>query len=261
MKNKNYDEFVEKFKSKKTTDDCYTPENIYNAVASWVAKEYELFKNDFVRPFYPGGDYKSFDYAGKIVVDNPPFSIMSEIIKFYVTNNIKFFLFAPTLTSFNGGLPLCTVLSIGLDVIYENGAKVNTSFATNLEPFDIRIRTAPELYQIVDAENKKNMRLKTKQLPKYKYPINVITAAQIGKYSKHGIELIIPRNKSERIHSLNSQKAFKKVIYGSGYIIADDVALQVKRAEERVEENIHTIQWELDPKELEIIKRLNNNEK
>lgn len=260
MKNKNYDEFVEKFKPKKTTDDCYTPENIYNAVASWVAKEYELFKNDFVRPFYPGGDYKNFDYTGKIVVDNPPFSIMSEIVHFYIANNIKFFLFAPTLTSFNLGLPHCTILSIGLGVIYENGAKVNTSFVTNLEPFNIRIRTVPELYQIIDAENKKNIQLKHKQLPKYKYPINVITAAQIGKYSKYGIELVIPRNKSEHIRSLNSQKAFKKAIYGSGYIIADDVALQVKRAEEKsLEKNIHTIQWELDSRELEIIKRLNNN--
>lgn len=28
-----YDAFVEKFKPKKTTDDCYTPANVYDAVA------------------------------------------------------------------------------------------------------------------------------------------------------------------------------------------------------------------------------------
>lgn len=34
-----YEAFVEKFKPKLTTDDCYTPDNIYEAVASWVAEE------------------------------------------------------------------------------------------------------------------------------------------------------------------------------------------------------------------------------
>ncbi len=36
MKNVNYEEFVEKFKPKKTTDDCYTPPIIYDAVLNWV---------------------------------------------------------------------------------------------------------------------------------------------------------------------------------------------------------------------------------
>lgn len=27
-----YDEFVDKFKAKKTTDDCYTPPEVYNAI-------------------------------------------------------------------------------------------------------------------------------------------------------------------------------------------------------------------------------------
>ena len=30
-----YSAFVDKFTPKKTTDDCYTPENIYEAVAEW----------------------------------------------------------------------------------------------------------------------------------------------------------------------------------------------------------------------------------
>ena len=37
-----YDEFVNKFKPKKTTDDCYTPELVYNAVRDWVIEEYCL---------------------------------------------------------------------------------------------------------------------------------------------------------------------------------------------------------------------------
>ena len=40
--NPEYAAFVEKFKPKKTTDDCYTPENIYNAVRDWVLAEYNI---------------------------------------------------------------------------------------------------------------------------------------------------------------------------------------------------------------------------
>ena len=35
-----YDGFVEKFKPKKTTDDCYTPPEVYEVVASWVEEKY-----------------------------------------------------------------------------------------------------------------------------------------------------------------------------------------------------------------------------
>lgn len=53
--NEEYNEFLDKFEPKKTTDDCYTPDNIYDAVADWVANEYKLDRRRFVRPFYPGG--------------------------------------------------------------------------------------------------------------------------------------------------------------------------------------------------------------
>ena len=73
-----YDGFVEKFKPKKTTDDCYTPEPVYNAVRDWVVEEYGLDASKFVRPFYPNGDYENYDYPDDcVVVDNPPFSILA----------------------------------------------------------------------------------------------------------------------------------------------------------------------------------------
>lgn len=31
-----YQQFVDKFKAKKTTDDCYTPQSVYNIVMNWV---------------------------------------------------------------------------------------------------------------------------------------------------------------------------------------------------------------------------------
>ena len=117
-----YDAFVEKFKPKKTTDDCYTPANIYDAVADWCAAEYGLDRRTFVRPFYPGGDYEHFAYPdGCIVVDNPPFSILSQIVRFYLYRGIKFFLFAPSLTCFNKD-EVCAIVSY-CDITYTNGAK------------------------------------------------------------------------------------------------------------------------------------------
>ena len=38
MKQQEYFDFVEKFKPKKTTDDCYTPENVYEAIKAAAEK-------------------------------------------------------------------------------------------------------------------------------------------------------------------------------------------------------------------------------
>ena len=72
--NDEYNAFLDKFEAPKTTDDCYTPDNVYDAVADWVAKEWNLDRKKFMRPFYPGGDYQKEQYPkGSVVVDNPPF--------------------------------------------------------------------------------------------------------------------------------------------------------------------------------------------
>ena len=44
-KSKTYEEFVEKFKPKKTTDDCYTPPTIYEIVKQWACNEYAARKD------------------------------------------------------------------------------------------------------------------------------------------------------------------------------------------------------------------------
>lgn len=144
-KGETYDQFVDKFKPKLTTDDCYTPAAVYDAVAGWVAKEYKLDQSDFVRPFWPGGDYESYDYPeGCVVVDNPPFSILSKIVRFYDSRKIRFFLWAPSLTLFclrsAGDFAF---LPVSVSVTYANGAVVSTSFVSNLEPGCVR--TSSEL--------------------------------------------------------------------------------------------------------------------
>ena len=79
-KNIDYNSFVEKFKPKITTDDCYTPEYIYDAVLTWLKNNANLKDKEIIRPFWPGGDYKTVNYTKDcVVVDNPPFSILAEI--------------------------------------------------------------------------------------------------------------------------------------------------------------------------------------
>lgn len=88
-----YEGFVDKFKPKKTTDDCYTPPAVYDAVLNYVRSTYGIAEDTpIVRPFYPGGDYEHYDYPEDcLVVDNPPFSIFSKIVDFYTKRGIRFF--------------------------------------------------------------------------------------------------------------------------------------------------------------------------
>ena len=153
--NEEYEEFTEKFKPKLTTDDCYTPGNIYECVKNWAVKRYGLEGREVVRPFFPGGDYEKHDYpAGCVVIDNPPFSILSDICGFYQERSIDFLLFAPALTLFSTNGGKCNYLPVGTTVTYENGAKGATSFVTNLGEF--KIETAPDLYEELMEEDEKN---------------------------------------------------------------------------------------------------------
>ena len=244
-----YQEFLEKFKLKKTTDDCYTPAPVYDAVARYVEQQYGLSRANFVRPFYPGGDYQNEKYPeGCVVVDNPPLSIMSEILRFYDSKGIKFFLFAPTLTLFSSSSAgSCTALPCTLAVIYENGASVNTSFLTNLEPRSIRFRSAPKLQAMVQEGIDEFTKTLKKQLPKYSYPPHILTSSWVGILSRLGIEFSVPVAESEGISGLDSQKAAGKAIYGKGYIVSDAVKAEREKAE----------RWTLSDRELAIIQRLN----
>lgn len=227
-----YEGFVEKFKPKKTTDDCHTPPLVYEAVADWVAAEYGLNKANFVRPFYPGGDYEHYDYpADCVVVDNPPFSILIKIIDFYVTHGIRFFLFSPTLSGPVRYSDTCTVFPIGIVITYENGARVNTSFCTNLDPHEIRARTVPSLYAAVKAANDAAIKKIKKHLPKYRYPLELVTTAQLYPYARYGIEFVIPRAESVRVSRLDAQSKSQKVIFGCGWLLSERLTGEREKAE------------------------------
>ncbi len=243
-----YQEFLAKFEAKKTTDDCYTPQNVYEAVADYVANHYGVEKASFMRPFYPGGNYQSEKYkSGAVVVDNPPFSIISEICAWYQERGIKFFMFAPHLTVL--GIRKAQKVVTGVAITYENGANVNTSFVTNMDEYEIR--SAPDLYESIEKADKENLAKMKKQLPKYAYPMEVVRQTDLGKMSKYGVEFAVKAESCQRISMLDEQKADGKGIFGSGYILSERAAAE-RAAAERAAAEV----WNLSERELAIVKGL-----
>ncbi len=252
--NAEYDAFTDKFVPKKTTDDCYTPANIYRAVARWVAAEYGLDEARFVRPFKPGGDYEREDYPdGSVVVDNPPFSILKQIVQFYNRRGVPFFLFCPALTPPNAdGV---TIIAVGCSIVYENGADVKTSFVTNLQP-ELVLRTAPALYKAVEAENRKNLALIRRQVPKYEYPDYVVTPAMAQKYGSYGVTYAVARSDAVPIRTLDAQRAAGKSIFGFGWLLSERAAAEKAAAEKAAAEKVNRTVWQLSEREKRIVAQL-----
>ena len=251
-----YQEFVKKFEAKRTTDDCYTPDVVYDAVAEWVASEYNVSRANFVRPFYPGGDYQKERYKPTdIVVDNPPFSILAEITRFYKEHNVRFFLFAPRISNLSvASTQGFTNICVGAGITYENGAIVPTSYITNLEGEYIA-KSSPSLYKAVTEANAKVLADLHREMPKYAYPDAVVTAAMLSKYSKYDVEYGVKFFECQYISELDAQKEAGKAIYAGGLLVNDE-----KAAEKAAAEKAGAIVWELSEREREIIAQLNKKE-
>lgn len=248
-----YEEFIEKFKTKKTTDDCYTPEAVYDVIRDYVVEKYGLHGRLVVRPFWPGGDYKNFDYPDNcVVIDNPPFSILAQILDFYVEKQIDFFLFAPQLTVMSSAGSRCNIVVTGNQIIYENKAVVATSFATNLGKFKIDVDSTlyRRIQDVVEAENQKMKRLK------YTYPDEVLTTTTIQKLAGRGIDLRIKEKDCFFIRALDDQKRMKKTLYGAGFLLSNNATAEKKAAEKKAAEKDKIIEWELSDREKEIIEQL-----
>ena len=241
-----YDDFVDKFKAKKTTDDCFTPPDVFDLVLNYVRENCDIDGIEIMRPFYPGGDYERIDYPENcVVIDNPPFSIISKIARFYIKRGIKFFLFAPHLTLFSAGLD-CTHIVVGGNIEYENGAKVKTSFLSNLFG-DIKVIGDAGLFQRFKVLEDS----KRESLPKYVYPDNVLTVSQVSYIIEKGISLVVNNESASHCRQLDDQKRHKKTIFGSGFLLSEKAAAEKAAAEK---ENV--IEWKLSDKEINIIKKL-----
>lgn len=220
-----YDAFIEKFKAKKSgtkptkksTDECYTPPNIYQTVCEYVMRKYEKNGAPIVRPFYPGGDYEKEEYpAGCVVLDNPPFSIITKIVRFYQNRSIDFFLFAPTLTLFDVARGEANYVVADVRVIYQNGAVVNTSFVTNLGVY--KIDCDANLNQLLRKENDKNRHTKTapSRTISLAPPDELITAATLGKILRRGKNFTA---KAWEVRTINKLDNAHKEIFGGGIFV------------------------------------------
>ena len=248
-----YEKFVDKFKPKLTTDDCYTPQNIYEAIRDWAVKHYGLQGAPVVRPFYPGGDYEHEPYPdGCVVIDNPPFSILSQICRFYTERGIQFFLFAPALTLFGIAAGTCNYLPMSCRITYENGADVRTSFVTNLG--DWKIETVPELWRRVDELNTQNTCKGAAELPGYTYPDCVMTPIRIAPTAKWQA-LRVRAEDASFIRALDAQRDHGKAIYGAAFLLSEKAAAEKAAAEKREQ-----FVWALSDREKEIVAALGKHD-
>ena len=249
-----YDGFVEKFKPKKTTDDCYTPPEIYDVIADYVSERFGIDRADMVRPFYPGGDFESFDYPdGCCVVDNPPFSILQRIKRFYIDNGIKFFIFAPSLTCFSGALTTqLTHIICDANITYENGAVVRTAFVTNMGG-DIVAESCPELGDRINEKMDEIKARTTKKLPKYEYPDHVLTAAKLGWMASHHTPLKVMRGDCIRISKMDANPSG---IYGGGLLLSERAAAERAAAERAAAERAAAHKWQLSERERYVVSTL-----
>lgn len=222
-KNETYDMFVDKFKSKLTTDDCYTPEPVYNAVRDYVCRRFRISADSIVRPFWPGGDYEGFEYPeGCFVLDNPPFSILLEIIRFYKERKIHFFLFAPGKEILHY-MPWCNCL-LGGNIVYQNGAQVCTSYVTDMG--DFAIECDPDFIREVEAA----CQFKPKpKLTRYTYPDNVISTAWVLMMASRKIPFTFRHSQCHFVRNLDCLRAIRKQAYVGGVLISKS-AEAVKRA-------------------------------
>ena len=245
-----YGEFVDKFKQKLTTDDCYTPPEVYAIVKDFVdEKVAPLAGRKVIRPFFPGGDYEDLKQypEGCVVLDNPPFSIYTKIVNFYTEHNIDFFLFGPNLSLFTPKQDVCFIVA-NISITYENGAVVATGFVTNMVP-DVRIWVESSMHRKVqEAQDKVH------EYNEYILPDNIVNSARLGKISAHGGELKITPEECRRINDADGLVEKGKGLFGGGFILSTDAAKRARAAFDATFDRRHEIQ--LSPREQAIVDEL-----
>ena len=254
--NGDYRDFVEKFKPKLTTDDCFTPPKVFEAVEQWVRKTFSVTEEN-VRPFKPNGDYQKENYSGKVVIDNPPFSILSEICRWFVANGVKFFLFAPHLTLFGSARDLkLTRVITDSTVVYDNGAVVKTAFLTNMADSNIAIFCSGELGSAIAEAQPSN----AKELERYNRPKNCKMVTDFGYVAKAGDDVTFNYSEIEFVQNLEELKTMGNGLYGGGVLVSDRIAEKLaaeKLAAEKLAAEKQAIKVSLSPSELRIVEKLN----
>lgn len=203
-----YFEWLRKFERKHTTDECYTPPAVYEEIKNYVVKFFGLEDKTIERPFYPNGDYKkaaeSYD-ENTVVIDNPPFSLTTDIVKTYQAMRIKFLIFTQMKTALYHIDKGVSVWFMPHNIVYDGGIKVCTAFMTNLEKEQC-IRTVPGLISPPSPQKK----------PKNYYPDNLYIASHFCSMSRAGAALMIPISPEMSRGTFVDKNRGKVQIYGRG---------------------------------------------
>ena len=146
---------------------------------------------------------------------------------------------------------------------YENGAKVRTSFVTNMG--DYKINVCSGLTVALSAIQREALKKVKAELPKYDYPDELLTAAKIQKIAKY-CDLKIKGSDVAFVRTLDAQRTHKKTIFGGGFLLsekstaeklkAEKAAAEKAAAEKANAEKVGAEVWGLSDRELEIIREL-----
>ncbi len=224
---KDYASFVKKFSegNAKTTDDCYTPKDVYESVVEYVSTITDMSSKVILRPFYPGGDYINAEYPDDgIVIDNPPFSIFSKVVRFYSYEQIPFFLFGPGMT-IASCCKYCTAVIVGDQITFSNGAMVRCNFASNLYG-DTMITTAPLLGDLItrcESQKPKN------PLPSFEYPDELLSVSDMQSIARNGVEFSVSRSEAVIIKDLDLHPK-KGGLFGDHLLLSEAKTNEKQRA-------------------------------
>ena len=248
-----YDAFVAKFKARHTSDDTFTPENIYNCVRDWCVRRYGLDGAKIVRPFWPGEDFTKAEYPeGCVVIDNPPFSICSKIVRWFNDHGIRFFLFCPGLSAIRIIKDKrSSLVASGSSIYYDNGAVVPTGFVTNLAG-DVLIEAAPDLHDAIEAINDANRAQTKKHVQKYKHPHGTITAAGANYLAVHHTPYTLKKDDAVFISRLDCGTE----LFGGGFLLSERAAAERAAAERAAAERAAAHVLKLSPREIALQKSI-----
>lgn len=245
-----YESYVAKFQNnEKTTDDTYTPKDIYEAVLDYVRSIYPMEGKEVLRPFYPGGDYERAEYPEDgVVIDNPPFSMFSKICKFYSDNKIPFFIFGPGLTILSC-LKYCSAVIVASQIEFSNGAKVKCNFATNLIG-DTLVTISPELSKAIAACPSQTQKV---NLSKYRYPEELLSVSDLQTMAKGDLPFSINRDEAVLVRNLDNHPK-KGGLFGDHLLLSEAAAVKAAAVKAAA---VKAIPIELSEREKRIINNLN----
>ena len=236
-----YESFLAKFADNpKTTDDCFTPKDVYEAVVKYVATVIDMSDKVVLRPFFPGGDYENAEYPENgVVIDNPPFSLFTKIC---------------------GCKYGCTAVMVDNNIVWDNGAVVRVDFASNLFG-DIMAMTAPKLRQMLAACPSQNVK---KSLPSFAYPPEVVRVSDFHVICNGDVEYALHRSECAITKKLDR----KNRMFGDFFLASTEKGEAKEAARLRAQEVArlrvqeaarNAVTVELSPRERRIIERLNGH--